>query len=126
GHCGTREEAAVGGLRGPRRADRPAVDAGRRDADEKDAVEARVAGSQGLVEGGGVVEHGAKIARRSARNQPFSDRNPEPAGRPPAGRESEPLEERRVPLTDADTERGEAEARRLAGRGAASELVEQS
>ena len=44
------EEAAVGRLRRLHRADRPAVDAGRGDADEEDAVEARIARRERLVE----------------------------------------------------------------------------
>ena len=50
GLLGGVEEPAVGFLRRLHRADRPAVDASRRHADEEDAVEARVARRQRLVE----------------------------------------------------------------------------
>src|SRR5688572_30043264 len=51
------EEAAVLALRGPHPADRPAIDAGRGDAGEEAAVEARVAGFQGQVAGVGLQAH---------------------------------------------------------------------
>ena len=68
------EEAAVGLLWRLRRTDRPAVDAGRRDADEEHAVESRIAGGQGVVEpaaGPGPWPHHTRAGRR--RIQPFSD-----------------------------------------------------
>ena len=62
-----------------RRADRPAVDAGRLDADEEAPVEARVAGLEGAV--AGVIEiHGRTIADRRRQSRRF--RTPMRAPRP--------------------------------------------
>ena len=60
-----REEATVAAHRRAHAADRAAVDAGRRDADEQLAVEARIAGDDGLV--GGVGIEGYRCAGRAAR-----------------------------------------------------------
>ena len=67
GGGGRGEEAAVLELRRARRADRPAVDAGRGDADEEAAVEAGVAGLEGAVAGSAIEQvHDGNIVRASA------------------------------------------------------------
>ena len=55
--CGVSKKRQLACLRRLRRADRPAVDAGRRDADEEHAVEPRVAGRQRVVEPAAVLVH---------------------------------------------------------------------
>ena len=68
-----REEAAIAGVRGLRRAHRPAVDPGRAHADEEAPVEARIMSLEGPVALIGVEVHGAIIARTGGRGSPFSD-----------------------------------------------------
>ena len=57
----------------PRRADGPAVDAGRGDADEEHAVEARIARRKRPVERAGIREHAQTVRRGGAPGSPFSD-----------------------------------------------------
>ena len=67
------EEPAVGCLWRPGGTDRPAVDAGRGDADEEYAVEPRVAGGQRVIEPAMVLVHPPTIRGRAGTYQPFSD-----------------------------------------------------
>ena len=59
------EEAHVFALRRARGAARPAVDAGRRDAHEEPAVEARVVALHGAVAGVGIGQHDGDCTRRA-------------------------------------------------------------
>src|SRR5690606_31789411 len=73
GRRGRRIEGDVLRLRGPRRTDRPAVDAGGPHADEDPAVEPRVAGLQGAVAGVMIEVHAARIDAGRAGVSRFSD-----------------------------------------------------
>ena len=65
------EEAAVGRLRRLRRADRPAVDIRRRDADEEHAIEPRIAGRQRPVEPAAILVHASRYVARRERSSHF-------------------------------------------------------
>ncbi len=69
---GSRVERAADPTRRACRADRAAVDAGRRDADEEHAVEPRVAGHQGVV--ASIVVHAPQVPRCMDLDWPFPDR----------------------------------------------------
>ena len=73
GAGGVAEEAAVAPQRRAHPAHRPAVDAGRGDADEQPAVEARVVGLERQVGGVGIEGHAADYGQRAAGRWPFSD-----------------------------------------------------
>ena len=71
---GRREEAAVLELRAARRADRPAVDAGRGDAHEHAAIEAGVMALEGAVVGSAIMQfHDGNLVRASGCRSRFSD-----------------------------------------------------
>ena len=78
---GRGKEAAILELRHARRADRPAVDAGRRHAHEDPAVETDVMGLESAVESASVVQfHGWSFPRARGWRSRFSDVMPGSAG----------------------------------------------
>src|SRR6185312_13188916 len=73
GGRGAREEVTVLAARQLDRADGPAVDARRRNADEESSVEARIVRPQGAVAGVGIERHGAIMPADPGADSPFSD-----------------------------------------------------
>src|SRR4029453_5551121 len=80
------EEAAVASRRRAHAADRPAIDARRRHADEQAPVEARVAREKHLVGSVAIDRHGAIIAAGSLVASRFWTRRPRGGSTPAAGR----------------------------------------
>ena len=73
GGRGAGKEAQILRLRGPRRADRTAVNTGRQHCGEQAPVEAAITGAQGAQAAGGVKDHASRLVPPAGKYSPFSD-----------------------------------------------------